>query len=81
MTKLAKLEAYLTAGNELTAKQISSMFGLKNPTAAIHTLRHNGVCVYANKAKLADGTKTTKYRVGRASRKMIALLARIGAFA
>ena len=81
MTKLAKLENYLNAGNEVTAKQITSMFKLQNPTAAIHALRTNGVCVYANKSTLHDGTETTKYRVGRPSRAMIATLARIGAFA
>lgn len=80
MTKLAKLETYLNAGNEVTAKQITSMFGLQNPTAAIHALRTSGVCVYANKATLANGTETTKYRVGRPTRAMIAALARSGAF-
>lgn len=81
MTKLAKLEKYLIAGNELTAKQITSMFGLQNPTAAIHSLRINGLCVYANKATLATGRETVKYRVGRPTRAMIAALARAGAFA
>jgi hypothetical protein len=80
MTKLAKLESYLRAGNKLTAKQITSMFKLKNPTAAIHALRNSGVCIYANKAKLYNGTTTIKYEVGQPSRAMIATLARIGAF-
>lgn len=81
MTKLAKLENYLNAGNEVTAKQITSMFGLQNPTAAIHALRTNGVCVYANKTTLSTGVEATKYRVGRPTRAMIAALARSGAFA
>lgn len=80
MTKLSKLENYLASGNEVTAKQITSMFGLQNPTAAIHALRTSGVCVYANKATLSNGTETTKYRVGRPTRAMIAALARAGAF-
>lgn len=81
MTKLERLEARLRGGSELTSKQIKSMFGLQNPTAAIHTLRSSGVCVYANKAKLSDGTLTTKYRVGNASKNMIAMLHALGAFA
>ena len=81
MTKLAKLEKYLRTGATVTPRQIESMFGLKNPTAAVHALRQNGVCVYANKATLWDGTETTKYRVGQPSRAMIAALHSLGAFA
>lgn len=65
MTKIAKLETYLNSGAEVTAKQITKMFGLQNPTAAIHALRSNGLRVYSNKAVLSNGTKTTKYGISR----------------
>ena len=72
MSKQAKLLNYLYTGKEVTARQISGSFGLKNPHGAIYSLREQGHCIYSNKAKLADGTETTKYRVGRPSRRMIA---------
>jgi predicted transcriptional regulator len=72
MSKQAKLLNYLSTGAEVTAKQIAGSFGLKNPHRAIHLLRSQGHCVYSNAAKLADGTETTKYRIGKPSRRMIA---------
>ncbi len=71
MSKQAKLLNYLSTGAEVTAKQIAGSFGLKNPHDAIHQLRNQGHCVYGNKAVLADGTETTKYRIGKPSRKMV----------
>lgn len=72
MTKTAKLQKHLSTGATLTAKQISAQFGIKNPREAIRTLRESGVCVYGNPAVLSDGTKTTKYRIGRPTKAMIA---------
>ena len=71
MSKQAKLLNYLSIGGEVTARQISGSFGLKNPHDAIFQLRNQGYCVYGNKATLADGTETTKYRIGKPSRKMV----------
>lgn len=71
MSKQAKLLNYLSTGAEVTARQIAGSFGLKNPHDAIHQLRNQGHCVYSNKATLADGTETTKYRIGKPSRKMV----------
>ena len=73
MSKQAKLLNYLSTGAEVTARQIAGSFGLKNPHDAIHQLRNQGYCVYGNKATLADGTETTKYRIGKPSRKMVAI--------
>jgi predicted transcriptional regulator len=73
MSKQAKLLNYLSTGAEVTARQIAGSFGLKNPHDAIHQLRNQGHCVYSNKATLADGTETTKYRIGKPSRKMVAI--------
>lgn len=71
MSKQAKLLNHLTSGAEVTAKQITGSFGLKNPHEAIRQLRNQGHCVYGNKAVLADGTETTKYRIGKPSRQMV----------
>lgn len=73
MSKQAKLLAHLYNGAEVTARQIQGSFGLKNPHGAIHSLREQGHCIYSNKAKLADGTETVKYRVGKPSRRMVAI--------
>lgn len=73
MSKQAKLLNYLNTGAEVTARQISGSFGLKNPHDAIHQLRSQGHCIYSNKATLADGTETTKYRVGRPTKRMVAI--------
>lgn len=81
MTKLERLEKYLASGATATPKQIQRMFGLQNPTAAIHALRSRGVCVYANQATLSNGSTTTKYRVGQPTRAMISALHALGAFA
>ena len=42
MTKTEKLLNAFKKGANLTSKQISARFGLKNPTAAIHSLRSKG---------------------------------------
>lgn len=81
MTKLDKLQNYLKSGATATPKQITGMFGLKNPTAAIYALRERGVCVYANKATLKDGTTTTKYVIGGPSKKMVRVAHALGLFA
>lgn len=72
MTKLVKLENHLNTGVELTAKQITSMFGFKNPHQAVRSLREKGVCVYSNPRTLNDGTRVVKYRVGTPSRAIVA---------
>lgn len=71
MSKIERLKSYLASGATATPKQIRSMFGLQNPTAAIHQLRTEGVCIYANKATLKTGEQTTKYRVGAPSKAMV----------
>jgi tRNA-binding EMAP/Myf-like protein len=73
MNKTLKLQQFMTStGTSLTAKQISSQFGIKNAYEAIRQMRESGVCVYANSTTLSNGTKTTKYRVGTPSKAMVA---------
>ena len=81
MSKLKSLQTYLQTGAEVTPKQITSMFGLQNPTAAVHALRSAGICVYGNPATLYDGTRTTKYKVGKPTRAMIKAAHTLGLFA
>jgi len=77
MSKQAKLLNYLTRGNQVTARQISGSFGLSNPHDAIYQLRNQGHCIYGNKAKLADGSETVKYRIGRPTKRMVAIVNRV----
>lgn len=78
MSKTAKVRSYLATGAELTPRQISGTFGLKNPHDAIYRLRNQGVCIYTNRATLSDGTETVKYRIGTPSRRMVALTRIVG---
>jgi len=78
MTKQAKLLSHLQTGAELTAKQISSIFGLKNPGRAVHSLRTQGFCVYSNPTTLSTGEKVVKYRIGTPSKRIVALANAIG---
>lgn len=73
MSKQNLLLKNLNAGKEFTPKQITASFGIAHPASAIRNLREQGFCVYSNKAVLSDGTETTKYRMGRPTRKMVAI--------
>jgi hypothetical protein len=73
MSKHAKLLNHLQNGHEVTAKQITGTFGIKNAGRAVHYLREQGNCIYANKVTLSDGTEGTKYRIGKPSKRMVAL--------
>lgn len=72
MTKQARVTEALLNGEQLTAKQIAARFGVANPTATISDIRFSGVPVYANTRKNSKGTSVTKYRVGKASRAIVA---------
>jgi predicted transcriptional regulator len=77
MSKTAKLLTAFEKGDALTAKQIKSRFGLANPAEAVRTLRSEGYAIYGNETKMSDGKVATKYRLGKPSRKMVALAAQI----
>ena len=47
-TQTAKVAAALIDGAELTAKQISSRYGVKNVRAVISKLRSEGLSIYLN---------------------------------
>jgi predicted ArsR family transcriptional regulator len=71
-SKQSRVLEALRKGEELTAKQIASRFGVKNPTATVSDLRFAGFAIYANQHKDTKGRVTTKYRLGRPSREVIA---------
>ena len=71
-TKSSKLLATLKTGERLTEAQIRARFGLKNPRATVSSLRFQGYAIYANPHKDSNGRQTTKYRLGNASRAVIA---------
>jgi predicted transcriptional regulator len=73
MSKQAKLLSHLQSGAELTARQITGSFGLKNPREAVRQLRLKGYCVYSNQAKLSDGREVVKYRIGTPTKRMVAV--------
>ena len=65
----------LNEGKEFTAKQITAYFGIAHPASAVRRLRELGHCVYSNPVTLSNGTASTRYRVGSASRRMVAIAA------
>ena len=72
VSKQSRLTEALLSGEQLTAKQITARFGIANPTAAISGIRFSGIPVYANPRKNSKGEVVTRYRVGKASREIVA---------
>ena len=72
-TQSAKLVHALEKGEELTAKQISARFNIANPTAVIANLRSEGHVIYTNTRKNHRGETVSKYRIGKPSKRMVAL--------
>lgn len=71
-TKTERLVEAFKRGEELTAKQITARFGIANPTATISDLRYDvGHAIYANKRVDSKGRVSTKYHLGRPTRKMV----------
>lgn len=72
VTKQNRVLEALQSGEQLTAKQIAARFNVKNPTATISNLRFEGYAVYANKHTDTKGRVSTKYRLGKPSREIVA---------
>jgi hypothetical protein len=73
MSKTQSLLRSFESGAEYTAKQISGSFCYKNPARAVHYLRSQGHCIYSNQKTLSTGEKVTKYRLGKPSKRMVAV--------
>jgi len=72
MTNMTRVLDALKSGEKLTGKQIRARFGVANPRATISDLRMNGYPIYLNKHVDTKGRVTNKYRLGSASREVIA---------
>ena len=72
-TQAAKVATALVNGAELTAKQISSRYGVKNVRAVISKLRSEGLSIYLNKRVSSfDGESYMKYMIGTPTKAIIA---------
>ena len=72
-TQADKVEKALVNGAELTAKQITSRYGVKNVRAVISKLRSEGFSIYLNKRVSSfDGESYMKYMVGTPTRAVVA---------
>jgi len=64
--------ALVERGEELTASQITSRYGVANPHDAVYQIRRMGYAIYLNDRKNSKGEVTQKYRAGKPSRSLIA---------
>ena len=72
-TQTAKVANALVNGAELTAKQISHRYGVKNVRAVISQLRSEGFSIYLNKRVSSfDGESYMKYMLGTPTRAVVA---------
>ena len=72
-TQATKVATALETGAELTAKQISARYGVKNVRAVISKLRTEGYSIYLNKRVSSyDGETYMKYALGTPTRSVVA---------
>lgn len=63
-SKTEKLLTALATGKEITAAQITSRFGLQNPSSTIHRLRETGdYRIFTNSKRDRDGYCYYAYRM------------------
>lgn len=73
LTQKDKLRKAFFSGRQLTAKQITSQFGIASPSKVVSTLRmEDGLPIYCNTYTDSKGRVTNKYELGTPSRKVIA---------
>ena len=72
-TQATRVATALETGVELTAKQISARYGVRNVRAVISQLRTEGYSIFLNKRVSSfDGETYMKYRLGTAPRSVVA---------
>ena len=72
-TQTDKVANALVNGAELTAKQISARYGVKNVRAVISKLRSEGFSIYLNKRVSSfNGETYMKYMLGTPTRAVVA---------
>lgn len=72
-TAAQRLLAFLLRGNDTTANQARSRFGITNVSARINEIRKAGYAVYVNTKTTSNGRKIRVYRLGTATREMVAI--------
>ena len=70
-SKTFKVFTALQDGRTLTASQAKKM-GVGNLSAEVSRIRQHGFAVYANEHKDTKGRVTTKYRLGKPRREVVA---------
>jgi hypothetical protein len=73
MSQIEKIKRFMASGRPLTPEQARRRLGVQNLRARINDLREQGVCVYTNRR-----AGKTQYRIGKPSRRIIALAYRHG---
>ena len=72
-TQATRVATALETGAELTAKQITARYGVRNVRAVISQLRTEGYSIFLNKrVSTFDGETYMKYRLGTAPRSVVA---------
>ena len=72
-TQATRVADALKTGAELTAKQISARYGVKNVRAVISRLRSEGYSIFLNKRVSSyTGETYSKYRLGTPTRSTVA---------
>ena len=71
-TKESRVLTALQEGRTLSSAQMRAFFGTGNPQAVIQSLRFKGFPIYLNTHTDTKGRVTRKYRLGTASREVIA---------
>lgn len=72
VTKESKVLSALQEGRTLSSAQMKSFFGIGNPQAVIQALRFKGYPIYLNTVTDTKGRTRNVYRLGTASRAVIA---------
>jgi hypothetical protein len=71
-TKTFRVFSALQSGHALTESKARKM-GVGNLRAEVSRIREHGFAVYANSRTAGNGVRVTEYKLGRPSRKMVAL--------
>ena len=72
VTKESKVLSALQEGRTLSSAQMRAFFGIGNPQAVIQSLRFKGYPIYLNTVTDTKGRTRNVYRLGTASRAVIA---------
>ena len=71
-TKNERVLSALQSGRTLSSAQLKSHFGVGNPQSVIQSLRFEGFPIYLNTVTDTKGRSRNVYRLGTASRALIA---------